>query len=73
MVRAFMARLFADPDVTRIQTDPSPANARAIRSYEKSGFRRSAEIQTPDGPAVLMVCERSEWEQHSGGPAVGGI
>ena len=31
MVRAFIAQLFADPAVTRIQTDPRPDNARAIR------------------------------------------
>lgn len=58
MVRAFVAQLFADPAVTRIQTDPSPANARAIRCYEKSGFRRVGVVVTPDGQALLMVCER---------------
>jgi AacA4 family aminoglycoside N(6')-acetyltransferase len=60
MVRAFVAMLFADPTVTRIQTDPRPDNARAIRCYEKAGFRRIGEIATPDGAAVYMVCERTE-------------
>jgi RimJ/RimL family protein N-acetyltransferase len=60
MVRAFVARLLADPAVTRVQTDPSPANARAIRCYEKAGFRRVGVVDTPDGPALLMYCERSE-------------
>jgi RimJ/RimL family protein N-acetyltransferase len=54
MVRAFVAELFADPRVTRVQADPSPLNARAIRCYEKAGFRRVRELVTPDGPAVLM-------------------
>ena len=58
MVRAFVARLFEDPAVTRVQTDPSPGNARAIRCYEKGGFRRVREMDTPDGPAVLMYCDR---------------
>jgi RimJ/RimL family protein N-acetyltransferase len=58
MVRAFVEHLFADPAVTRIQTDPSPRNSRAIRSYEKAGFHRVGEIDTPDGPALLMVCDR---------------
>ncbi len=59
MVRAFVAMLFADPTVTRIQPDPRPDNARAIRCYEKAGFRRVGEIPTPDGAAVYMVCERT--------------
>jgi RimJ/RimL family protein N-acetyltransferase len=59
MVRAFVQRLFTDPTVSRVQTDPSPRNLRAIRSYEKAGFRPVGKIDTPDGPALLMVCERS--------------
>lgn len=58
MVRAFIDRLFTDPAVTRIQTDPSPDNGRAIRCYEKAGFRAVRVVDTPDGPALLMVCER---------------
>jgi RimJ/RimL family protein N-acetyltransferase len=58
MVRAFVKKLFQDPQVTRIQTDPAPRNARAIRSYEKAGFRAVGKVQTPDGLALLMVCER---------------
>jgi RimJ/RimL family protein N-acetyltransferase len=58
MVRAFVQQLFADPSVTRIQTDPSPENRRAIRCYEKAGFRAVREIDTPDGRALLMVSDR---------------
>jgi RimJ/RimL family protein N-acetyltransferase len=58
LVAQFVARLFEDPAVTKVQTDPSPENARAIRAYEKAGFRRVAEIATPDGPALLMVIRR---------------
>ena len=58
LVRALVERLFADPAVSRIQTDPSPANLRAIRCYEKAGFRRLRTIVTPDGPAAYMVRER---------------
>jgi aminoglycoside 6'-N-acetyltransferase len=42
----------------RVLTDPDPANARAIRAYEKAGFVRDREIQTPDGRALLMLRER---------------
>ncbi|NEL52379.1 GNAT family N-acetyltransferase, partial [Escherichia coli] len=43
--------------IPRIVTDPSPANARAIRAYEKAGFRRERLVETPDGPALLMSRE----------------
>jgi RimJ/RimL family protein N-acetyltransferase len=59
MVRAFVQLLFADPAVTRLQTDPSPRNRRAIRCYEKVGFRAVGEVDTPDGRALLMVCDRA--------------
>ena len=58
MVHAFVARLFEDPAVTRVQTDPSPDNARAIRAYEKAGFVPAGEVDTPDGRALLMYFER---------------
>ncbi len=59
MVKAWVAKLFTDPQVTHIQTDPDPRNARAIRCYEKAGFRAVGEVQTPDGTALLMVCKRA--------------
>lgn len=58
MVRAFVTQLFADPAVTRVQTDSAPGNRRAIRCYEKAGFRAQREVDTPDGRALLMYCDR---------------
>lgn len=58
MVEAFARRLFADPAVTKIQTDPSPDNERAIRCYRRAGFVDRGRIATPDGPALLMVRDR---------------
>src|SRR5262249_94685 len=40
----------------RALTAPDPANARAIRAYERAGFRKDRMVDTPDGRALLMVC-----------------
>jgi aminoglycoside 6'-N-acetyltransferase len=52
-------RQFADAQLRqglpRIVTDPDPLNARAVRAYEKAGFVRDRIVETPDGPALLMV------------------
>jgi aminoglycoside 6'-N-acetyltransferase-1b/aminoglycoside 6'-N-acetyltransferase-2 len=61
-VRALVSHLFSDPAVTKVQTDPSPDNPRAIRCYEKAGFVQKDTITTPDGPAVYMVQTRDAYE-----------
>lgn len=66
MVAAFVSVLFADPAVTKVQADPDPANARAIRCYEKAGLRAIANLTTPDGAALLMVVERAASGDTSG-------
>ena len=43
-----------EPRVISVIADPSPANQRAIRAFEKAGFKNESEIKTPDGPAILM-------------------
>ena len=44
----------------RIVTDPDPANIRAVRAYQKAGFERDRVVDTPDGPALLMVRDLSD-------------
>ena len=53
-VRAFIERVLA-AGAPRVITDPDPANARAIRAYEKAGFEKVRLVDTPDGIALLMV------------------
>ena len=53
-IRCFIERLLK-AGTPRIVTDPDPANARAIRAYEKASFRKDRLIDTPDGRALLMV------------------
>jgi aminoglycoside 6'-N-acetyltransferase len=54
VLRAFVDRLFS-AGTPRVVTDPDPANGRAIRAYEKAGFRKDRLVDTPDGRALLMV------------------
>lgn len=55
-VRQHVERLFAE-GAPAVGTDPHPANARAIRAYEKAGFGVTSEpVETPWGQAVLMEC-----------------
>ena len=53
-IRTFIESLLAS-GTPRVVTDPDPTNARAIRAYEKAGFVRDREVDTPDGIALLMV------------------
>ena len=41
--------------IPRIVTDPDPENVRAVRAYAKAGFQSERVVETPDGPALLMV------------------
>jgi aminoglycoside 6'-N-acetyltransferase-1b/aminoglycoside 6'-N-acetyltransferase-2 len=58
LVRTLVDLLFSDPRVSKVQTDPAPNNPRAIRCYEKAGFRKVEIVSTPDGPALYMVHDR---------------
>ena len=53
-IRVFTERLLAN-GTPRVVIDPDPGNARAIRAYEKAGFSKDRIVDTPDGPALLMV------------------
>jgi len=53
-IRQFADRLLSS-GIPRIVTDPDPGNGRAVRAYAKAGFQSDRVVDTPDGPALLMV------------------
>jgi aminoglycoside 6'-N-acetyltransferase len=55
-IRQFVDEQFRNA-LPRMVTDPDPLNLRAIRAYEKAGFRSDHMVETPDGTALLMVRE----------------
>jgi aminoglycoside 6'-N-acetyltransferase len=54
LIRSFVDDLLKT-GTPRVVTDPDPANARAVRAYEKAGFAKAGLVDTPDGRALLMV------------------
>lgn len=64
VVRLVLAHLFETKDAKRVVIDPWVENARAIRSYEKAGFRQTKTLirhEVHDGEprdCLLMVAER---------------
>jgi aminoglycoside 6'-N-acetyltransferase len=54
LIRCFVDNLLQN-GAPRVVTDPDPANGRAQRANEKAGFEKDRMVETPDGPAVLMV------------------
>jgi len=53
-IRKVVDHLLAE-GAPRVVTDPDPANQRAVRAYEKAGFRRLDVRDSPEGPVLLMV------------------
>ncbi len=53
-IRQFVERLLIS-GIPRVVTDPDPDNGRAVRAYAKAGFQSDRLVDTPDGPALLMV------------------
>ncbi|NGP75096.1 GNAT family N-acetyltransferase [Balneolaceae bacterium YR4-1] len=57
-IAEFVKQLFENPEITEVRVDPKPDNERAIRCYKKVGFKKAGQINTPDGPAMMMVLKR---------------
>jgi aminoglycoside 6'-N-acetyltransferase len=59
IIRQFSAQLFEE-GAPRLIIDPDPSNARAIRAYEKAGFRAFDTRTSQYGPALMMALDAPE-------------
>ncbi|TIV10985.1 MAG: acetyltransferase, partial [Mesorhizobium sp.] len=55
----FVEELFEE-GAPRVVIDPHPGNARAIRAYEKAGFRPIGRRHSQYGDVVLMAVDADE-------------
>jgi acetyl CoA:N6-hydroxylysine acetyl transferase len=59
LLRAISAwQLDADPEAARVVAEPDVENTRAIRAFERAGFRRTADLDLPNKRAALMIRDR---------------
>ena len=70
IVRQFTDQLFAE-GAPRVIIDPDPANRRAIRAYEKAGFRPIGERTSEYGHVVLMARDAEEGNTMTTGGGTG--
>ncbi len=70
MLRACLERLvFGEMEAPLAMIAPDPENARAVRSYEKAGFRPLKRVYVTDddpgntGWELVMLLEREEFER----------
>ncbi|HEV2899660.1 MAG TPA: GNAT family N-acetyltransferase [Pseudaminobacter sp.] len=61
IIRQFVEELFAE-GTPRVIIDPDPANLRAIRAYEKAGFKAFDTRTSIYGPALMMARDNEEGE-----------
>ncbi|CAN7294556.1 GNAT family N-acetyltransferase [Devosia sp. LjRoot16] len=54
LIEAFVEQLFEEGAI-RVIIDPDPANAAAIRAYEKAGFERFDTRHSKYGPALMLA------------------
>lgn len=65
IVRQFVEELFGE-GAPRVIIDPHPDNGRAIRAYEKAGFRPIGRRQSEYGDVVLMAVDAAETDTEEG-------
>lgn len=61
LLKQIVYKLFQDQLVKKIIIDPAPDNIRAVRCYEKVGFKRVGVIATPYGQELLMEIKKEDF------------
>lgn len=56
-----LARCFAAPDVAAVLIDPLASNTRAIRFYERLGFRSLGRRHFAADDCLVMRLQRTDW------------
>lgn len=64
LVRAVTEMQFCHPETDRILTEPDVRNETVIHVFKKCGFEPLREIELPEKDALLMACEREQFQQH---------
>lgn len=62
IIKKFVDKIFSELKAEEVITDPDPTNEKAIRAYEKVGFKTVGKIKTPGGIALLMRMKRPAQE-----------
>lgn len=62
MMRLALARCFADPAVTAVLIDPLASNVRAIRFYERLGFRAIGPRRFGEDDCLVHELSRADWQ-----------
>lgn len=75
LLRAVVAMQFRDPETDRVIAEPDARNDRAIAVFEDCGFepRREFRFEEAEKDAVLVVCEREQFESAMPGDVGSGI
>lgn len=66
MLKKFVDEVvFADPKINRCIIGPEPKNARAIRSYEKAGFKyvKTVQVGNEPNPTYVMELKKEDLER----------
>src|SRR4051812_34140505 len=59
LIKQFSDKILHEADVKMIVATVDTGNAAAIKTYQRAGFRRAADMQTTTGPIALMERKRT--------------